>query len=370
MSTSPLASGNLQRQVQATIDELVAAGDEIGLQVAVVHEGRVVVDAVAGVADQRTGEPVTPGTLFFAASTGKGVASSVVHVLAERGDLAYDQRVADVWPEFGAHGKDVVTIADVLVHAAGVPGLWPEIAPADLGDAERVCAFIAGQQPWWPPGTMTGYHALTWGFIVGELVRRATGRALAEVLRTEIAGPLGIADELHFGVPAQLLERVARAGPDGAAPPQPAPGSPLDRAVPPGVQPTAAFVNRRDVLAAHIPSQGTMSARAAARLYAALLGHIGGVDLVSPHRLQTMAAPAFSGTDQVMGFPTQWALGYSPARLGSAPARPGSVFGMVGSNGSAAYADIDAGVAIAVMRNHILGGFSAVSAIDDLVTGC
>jgi CubicO group peptidase (beta-lactamase class C family) len=361
-------SGILQRQVQATIDELAASGDEIGLQVAVTREGRMVADAVAGTADQRTGEPVTPGTLFFAASTGKGIASSVVHVLAERGELAYDQRVADVWPEFGAHGKDVVTLADVLVHAAGVPGLWPEITPDDLGDPGRICAFIARQQPWWTPGTMTGYHALTFGFIVGELVRRATGRTLAEVLRTQIAGPLGVAGELHFGVPGHLLARVARAGPDGAAPPRPAPGSPLDRAIPPRVRPTTAFANRSDVLSADIPSQGTMSARAAARLYAALLGYGDGANLVSPERLQTMAAPAFSGTDQVMGFPTEWALGYSPARLGSAQPRPGSTFGMVGSNGTAAYADIDSGVTIAVMRNHILGDFSAVSAIDDLVT--
>jgi CubicO group peptidase (beta-lactamase class C family) len=362
------ASGNLQHQVQAAIDELVASGKDIGLQVAVVHQGRMVVDAVAGVADQRTGEPVTPGTLFFAASTGKGVASSVVHVLAERGELAYDQRVAEVWPEFGAHGKEAVTLTDVLVHAAGVPGLWPEISPGDLGNAQRVCSFIAGQRPWWTPGTMTGYHALTWGFIVGELVRRATGRTLAEQLRTQIAGPLQVADELHFGVPGHLLARVARAGADGAAPPRADPGSPPDLAVPPGVQPTAAFANRRDVLSADIPSLGTMSARGAARLYAALLGHVDSVELVSPERLQTIAAPAFSGTDQVMGFPAEWALGYTPARLGSTQPRPGSTFGMVGSNGSAAYADIDSGMAIAVMRNQILGGFSTAAAIDDLVT--
>ena len=93
---------------------------------------------------------------------------------------------------------------------------------------------------------MTGYHVLTSGFILGELVRRATGRTLAETLRTEIAGPLGVADELHFGVPGHLLARVARAGPDGAAPPPPDPGSPLDRALPVGVQPTAAFANRSD----------------------------------------------------------------------------------------------------------------------------
>lgn len=362
------ASGALQRQVQATIGELAASGGEIGLQAVVMHEGRVVVSATAGTADLRTGEPVTPGTLFIAASTAKGIAASVVHMLAEQGELPYDQRVVDVWPEFGAHGKDAVTVADVLVHAAGVPGLWPEITPSELTDFERVCAFIAAQRPWWAPGTRTGYHALTWGFIVAELVRRATGRTLAEVMRTEMADPLGVGDELHFGVPQHLLPRVAHAGPDGAAPPRPQPGTPLDRAIPPAVQPSAAFANRSDVLSADIPSQGTMSARAAALLYAALLGHVNGVNLVSPQRLQTMAAPTFSGTDQVMGFPTTWAFGYSPVRLGSRQSRPGSTFGMVGSNGSAAYADIDSGVAVAVMRNHIVGDFSAVSAIDDLVT--
>ena len=359
--------GEVGRQVQARIDELIASGAEIGLQVAVVHEGRTVVDAAAGVADQRTGEPVTVSTLFFAASTGKGVASSVVHVLVERGELAYDQRVADVWPEFGAHGKDAVTLSEVLVHAAGVPGLWPQITAADLCDSGRVAAFIAEQRPWWTPGTMTGYHALTWGFIVAELVRRTTGRTVADVLREEIAAPLGVADELHFGVPGRLLAGVARAGPEGAAPSPPTPGSPLDRVVPPGVQPTAAFANRSDVLSADIPSQGTMSARAVARLFAALLGHIDGVELVSRKRLHTMAAPAFSGTDQVMGFPTEWALGYSPARLGSAQSRAGSTFGMVGSNGTAAYADIDSGVAVAVMRNRIVGDLSVITAIDDIV---
>ena len=197
-------------------------------------------------------------------------------------------------------------------------------------------------------------------------MRRATGRTLASALREEIAAPLGVADELHFGVPGDLVARVARQGPDGAAPAPPEPGSPLDRAVPAGVQPTAAFANRGEVLTADVPSQGTMSARAGARMYAALLGHVDGVELISPERLATIAAPAFSGIDQVMGFPTTWALGYSPARLG-AQARPGSTFGMVGSNGSAAYADIDSCVAVAVMRNCIVGDMSAVTAIDEIV---
>jgi CubicO group peptidase (beta-lactamase class C family) len=334
-----------------------------------VHDSRVVVDAVAGLADPRTGEPVAADTLFFAASTGKGVATSVAHVLVERAQLSYDQRVADVWPEFGAHGKDGVTLRHVLLHAAGVPGLWPQIQPAELGDWHRVCAFIADQQPWWPPGTQTGYHALTFGFLLGELVRRATGRTLAAALHEEIAAPLGIADELYFGVPAELLASVARQGPPGAAPPPPQPGSPLDRAIPPGVQPTAAFANCPDVLRADVPSQGTMSARAAARMYAALLGHIDGIELVSPKRLATMAAPTFSGTDRVVGIPTTLALGYSPARPGGVESRPGSTFGMPGSNGSAAYADIDSGVAVAVMRNRIVGDMSAVVAIDRIIAG-
>ena len=198
-------------------------------------------------------------------------------------------------------------------------------------------------------------------------MRRATGRTLASVLHEEIAAPLGVADELHFGVPRHRLEGAAQAGPKGAEPPRPEPGSPLARAIPLAVQPTAAFANRRDILAADIPSQGTMTARAAARLYAALLGHVANVQLVSPAHLQTIAAPAFSGIDKVMGFATTWALGYSPARLGSAQPRPGSTFGMVGSNGSIAYADIDSELAVGVMRNNIAGDLSLVATIDDII---
>ena len=357
----------LQRSVQAAIDQFVASGAETGLQVAVLHEGRVVVDAVAGIADPQTGAPVTASTLFFATSAGKGVASSVAHVLVERGELRYDQRVAQAWPEFGAHGKADVTLRDVLVHSAGVPGLWADIAPEDLCDWNRVCAFIADQSPWWAPGTATGYHALTFGYLLGEFVRRATGRTLTDALAEHIAGPLGVGDELHFGVPDRLQPRVARQGPEDAAPAPPEPGSPLDRAIPPGVQPTAAFANRADILRADIPAHGTMSARAVARMYAALLGHIDGVRLISPDHLAAMAAPAFRGTDQVVGIPTTWALGYSPARLAGED-RPGSTFGMVGSNGSAAYADLDSGLAVGVMRNRIVGDWAVAAAIDRLVT--
>lgn len=344
--------------IQSTLDELVAAGSESAVQVAVYKHGDLVEDAVAGPADA--------GALFHAASTAKGIAAAVAHVLVERGALGYDTRVAAVWPEFAAHGKQDVTLRDILLHTAGLPGLPADLTPEGLCDRERVCAWLAAQEPWWPPGTGTGYHALTFGFLLDETARRATGRSLSTVLSQEITGPLGVADEVHFAVPARLLPRVVRQVPGDT--PEPEPGSPLSRAVPPGVAQNAAFANRDDVLTAEIPSMGVMSARGAARVYAALLGHISGVTLVSPAVRDRLGVVQFEGPDRVMGFPTAWGFGYAPARLGGVPARPGAAFGMVGSNGSAAWADIDAGVAVAVMRNrYTAGDLNAVQAVDRLV---
>ncbi|MFC4947621.1 serine hydrolase domain-containing protein [Pseudonocardia sp. GCM10023141] len=351
---------DLQDRIQNGLDELVAAGSEVGVQVAVVRRGRLVVDAVSGAG-------ATSDSLFWAASTAKCVASSLAHVLVERGVLAYDLRLADVWPEFGVHGKQHVTLRHVLMHTAGVPGLPPDTTAAQLCDVSLMCAQLAAATPWWEPGTAIGYHAQTFGFLLGETIRRVTGATLTEVLHAELTGPLGIADEVHFGVPAALLDRVVAQVPAGA-PPEPEPGTPLARALPPGVRPTAAFANRRDILTSDIASFGTMSARGTARLLAGELGHVDGVDLVSPDRLAAMAAPAFSGLDQVMGFPTTWAFGYAPGRFGGVASRPGSAFGMVGANGSAAWADIDSGVAMAVMRSRFVpGDLSAVQLVDEAV---
>jgi CubicO group peptidase (beta-lactamase class C family) len=188
------------------------------------------------------------------------------------------------------------------------------------------------------------------------------------LLREHFTGPLEVAEEVHFGVPERLLSRVARqVADDREGPPRPEPGSPLDRAMPPGVVPDAEYANRPDLLQCDIPSEGTMSARGAARIYSALLGHVDGVELVSPTRRAAMATVAFSGIDEVMGFPSSTAYGYSPARP-SGRGKPGSVFGMVGMNGSAAYADIDSGVAVAVMRNRFAAGdFTIIERIDRLI---
>jgi CubicO group peptidase (beta-lactamase class C family) len=359
----------LQRPVQAALDEMVASGAETGLQVAVIRDGQVIADAVAGLADPRTGAQVRPDTLFYAASTAKGIASSLAHALVESGQLDYDLRLAAVWPEFGAHGKDRVTLRHVLLHTAGVPGLPPDTTPAGLADWDRMCAALASQEPWWEPGTRYGYHMWTFGYLLGELIRRATGQTISASLSTILTGPLGIAGDVHFGVPRPLLGRVARqiAAPEDS-PALAEPGSPLDRAMPRGVLPDAGYVNRLDFLTADIPSCGTMTARGAARLYSALLGHVAGVRLVSPARLRELAAVAWAGHDEAMGFPAAWAFGYCPDRPGGGPASRGSSFGMIGANGSAAYADIDSGVAVAVMRNRFaVGDLACAERIDQIV---
>ena len=193
---------DLQDRVERAIDRLTASGAERGLQVAVYQDGELIVDAVAGVADAETGRPVTADTPFFSFSIGKGVASTVVHVLAERGVLDYDLRIVSLWPEFGAHGKQATTLRHALSQSAGVPGLPRGLTVEDLCDWDKMCAIIADSQPWWEPGTKIGYHAVTWGFVVGEIVRRASGKPISEVLREEVARPLGVADELFSPSPS------------------------------------------------------------------------------------------------------------------------------------------------------------------------
>jgi CubicO group peptidase (beta-lactamase class C family) len=360
---------DLHARVQAYLDRAVASGDELGLQVAVMRNGELVVDAVSGVADPRTGNGVDPDTLFFAASTAKGIATSVAHVLVERGELEYDLRAVDVWPEFAAHGKRDVTLRHVLLHTAGVPAPPYATTVEDLCDWHHMCAVLADAAPWWPAGTRFGYHAQTFGFLLGEIVRRATGRTLSSSLRELVAAPLGVVDDVHFGVPPELLGRIAAQVPPVAFTPRlPEPGSPADRAIPPGIRPDAAFANRRDVLTADIPSFGTMTARGAATVYAALLGQFGAVQLVAPERLADIASLKYRGMDEVMEIETTWAFGYSMQRPGGAPSRPGSTFGMVGMNGSAAYADIDSGVAVALMRNRFGGpDLTAISTVDHMI---
>lgn len=361
----------LQQQIQAVLDELVESGTERGLQVSVYRHGEQVVDAVAGVADPEPGRPVAPDTPFYAYSVGKGATSAVAHVLVERDLFGYDTPVVELWPEFGAHGKENATVRHVLTHTVGVPSIPDDTTPEDLCDWDKMCAEIADAEPWWEPGAKTAYHAYPFGYIIGEIVRRATGKPISQVLREDVAGPLGVADELYFGMPESELGRLARledmegsaeflaSMPDDA---------PFFRLGPRATTPTAEFGNRPDILMADIPAGGKMSARAIARMYAALMDEVDGVRLVSPERLREISAAAFSGVDQIMGNPATWALGYSIGRLGSEAQETPGVIGMGGVGGSYAYADTATGVAFSLTKNRLTADFSAAERISRVVT--
>ncbi len=363
---------DVQQQVQQAVDGLVESGAERGLQVAVYSHGEQVVDAVAGIADPTTGRPVTPDTPIYCYSVGKGATATVAHVLVERGAFDYDTPIVDLWPEFGAHGKERATIRHALTHTVGVPGIPANTTPEDLCDWDKMCAAIADAEPWWEPGTQTAYHAYPFGYIVGEIVRRATGKPISRVLREDVAAPLGIADELYFGVPEPELGRLApledvegsaeflAAMPDD---------SPFFKLGPRATTPTAEFGNRKDILMADIPAGGKMSARAMARMYAALLGEVDGVRIVSPERLREVSAPAFSGVDQIMGNPVTWALGYAIGLIGTEAQETPGVFGWGGVGGSYAYADTATGTAFALTKNRLTPDFSAAERVAGIVTG-
>lgn len=325
------------------LDELIGSGAERGLQVAVYRHGEPVVSRAAGLADPATGRPVTESTVFHNFSIIKAATSALAHVLVAGGAFGYDTPLVRLWPEFGAHGKDGVTVRHVLTHSAGVPALPAETTPEDLCDWDRMCALVADSAPRWAPGTRVGYHAYTFGFLVGELVRRATGEPISRVLRTELTEPLGIADELYFGMPASEHGRLARL--EGGVP-----GG--NEATPPKLAPTAEFGNRADVLAADVPASGKTSARAMARLYAALLDGT----LVPVDRLTTVAA---QGVDAVFGNPSSWSLGLAVGITG-----PES-FGMAGGGGSLAYADPATGIAFALTKNRLTADFTTFAKVHE-----
>lgn len=341
----------LRAEVRATIDELVATGRETGVQVAAYLDGVPIVAEQAGLADRGTGRPLTADTPIHAVSTGKGLTSTVVHVLAEQGRLDPDLRIAEVWPEFARHGKDGITLRHALTHTAGLPALPADITPEDFTDWDRMCALIADAAPRWAPGERLAYHAWTFGWLVGEVVRRVTGRPVSRVLAEEVAGPLGVAGELFLGVPEADLPRLARLEDAGLATMMTWAGANLpnfDAVAPPAVRPDATIGSRPDVLRADVPAVGTMTARAVARMYAALLGPVDGVRLISPQRLAEVSAVAVRAPEWVFGQEVAFGLGYAVDEDGS--------FGTAGSGGSLAFAYPELGLTVAALRNRLGAG--------------
>ncbi|HWD77631.1 MAG TPA: serine hydrolase domain-containing protein [Kribbella sp.] len=329
---------DLQNAVQQRIDELVET--DLGLQVAAYRHGELIVDAVAG-------DGVTSESLYYAGSTGKGASATVANVLVDRGVLDYDRPIVDLWPEFGVHGKDKATLRHVLTHTVGLPALPPGTTRGTLLSKTD---YLAAAEPWWEPGTKMTYHAETFGLLVGEIVRRATGQPIAEVLR-EVVAPLGIEDDVYFGLPADQRHRlVPLVEPEGAEAAFASLGEMFAKVMPPETMPRAAVVNEPENLAVEDPSSGVLNARGIATLYAGLIGEVDGVRLVRPESVPVITGPASTLPDELMGNPATMALGYAIGRLGSSAEESPATFGWPGMGGSIAWADTHAGVAFALTR--------------------
>jgi CubicO group peptidase (beta-lactamase class C family) len=347
---------DVQRRVQAVMDELVAQGRETGLQVAAYLNGALVVDAWAGVADATTGRPVDGDTLFTVFSCSKGVTATLIHLLAEQGRLDYDSPIARYWPEFGAHGKQGITVRHALTHRAGVPHLPDDAQPEQVSDWDGVCRVIAGLMPLWEPGAAMGYHALTQGWLLGEVARRIDGRSFNRLVQEEICQPLGI-DDLYFGIPDAVEPRVARLEDDlsiTSAPPPP-PDSIAARAIPASLGPLSALMNRPDVRRAAVPAGGgIMTARALARHYAGLIGPVGGERLLPAARLRLVTAPEPEEVDLVAGVPRRIGLTYGLGGPLSALGERVTAFGHGGYGGSVGFADPEYGFAFALTKTRMV----------------
>ena len=347
---------DIQARVQRCMQDLVERDIERGLQVAAYLDGALVVDAWAGVADPVGGRAVDGETLFTVWSIGKGVAATVIHLLAERGRLDYDAPVALYWPEFGTNGKEQITVRHVLTHTAGIPQIPDGVGPAELLDWQTMCRLVAGLTPLWLPGTATGYHAMTYGWLVGELARRIDGRPFSAIVQQEICDPLGISD-LYFGIPDAVEPRVATLeAPAAPAPPLDPSNDLSSRVVPAWRHPEHAWANRPEVRRAGLPSSGAIAnARSLARHYAALAsGELDGIRLLSPERIRLATALLVEGDDLVFGGPVRRALGYHLGGPLSPMSERATAFGHAGAGGSIAFADPTYRFAFAITKNRMV----------------
>ncbi|WP_030219040.1 serine hydrolase domain-containing protein [Streptomyces bikiniensis] len=351
---------------------------DIGAAVCVYWHGRPVVDLWGGVADVDTGRPWTRDTLQLVYSATKGATATAAHMLVERGMLDLDAPVAVYWPEFAANGKADIPVRWLLSHQAGLVALDQPLPLAEALAWDPMAAALAAQRPVWTPGTAHGYHGRTWGWLVGEVIRRVSGRSPGTFFADEIAGPLGL--DFFIGLPASERERVSRmayrrpavdltAVPVESIPEELReqvdawrdPNSFSNRAYA-VTDPAAIDFDSPEVQAAELPSSnGIGTAQALARMYAALIGEVDGVRLLAPETLASATAEQASGKDQVLVFPSRFSTGYMLPTEDNPMTGP-TAFGHTGRGGSLAFADPEHGIAFGYAMNHIISGSDDVRA--------
>jgi CubicO group peptidase (beta-lactamase class C family) len=348
--------------VREQFERNFAERGEVGASVCVTVDGETVVDLWGGTADPATGRAWDRQTIGNVWSATKGATALCAHILAARGQLDVDAPVTAYWPEFGKNGKEAVLVRHLLSHQAGVPAIREPLPAGCFYDWSLMVEALATEQPFWRPGTRAGYHALTFGFLVGELVRRISGRSLGRFFAEEVAGPLEL--EFWIGLPEEHEPRVA---PTIPAPP-PAPGEPVPSLYVAALSDPASVQGlmlansggymlvpgESDTRAAHAAEIGAVGgmtqARGLAGMYRplALGGAADGVSLVGPEQLYRMSAVvAATSVDAVLLVPTRWTMGYvkgSDNRYLPVADREGilvaeEAFGHPGMGGSFGFAD-------------------------------
>lgn len=335
---------------------------EIGAAVTLFVGGRRAADLWGGWADRARTRPWQADTLVNFFSIGKAITATCVLRLVQRGQLDLDAPVALEWPEFAAAGKGDITLRELMSHRAGLPAIGLPMLPAGtMLDWDRMVERLAAQAPWWTPGDGHGYHVNTFGYLLGEPVRRVTGKTVGAVLREEIAGPLGA--DVHIGLPRSEHGRVAefchplRPEPAPGDPPPPAPKPPtthdeLMRACtygnPPGVS-GGVYVNTEAWRLAEVPStNGHGTARGVARVYQGLLE-----GLIDAALLAEATTEHSAGLDRILERPSRFGLGYQLTQA-ERPLGPNArAFGHFGAGGSLGFCDPDAGVAFAYVMNDM-----------------
>lgn len=336
---------------------------EVGAALAVTIDGRTVVDLWAGHADAARRTPWRRDTLVNVFSVSKALTTICVLRLVERGLLDLDAPIARLWPEFAASGKEAITLRQVLSHRAALPAVRATLPEGAMLDWAQMTAALAAQEPWWHPGERHGYHVNTFGFLAGELARRARGRSIGTLLREEVARPLDA--DVHIGLAPAQHGRVAEflwTADIPPAPPDPA-ALPDELALqwctyfnPPGISGSGGWVNRAAWRAGEVPStNGHATARGIARVFAALAadGALDGVHVLAPESITAATVEHARGDDLILQRPTRFGLGFQltqPERpLGPNP----RTFGHFGSGGALGFADPDAGLSFGYVMNHM-----------------
>lgn len=349
---------------------------EVGAALCVYRDGSPIVDLYGGVADPTTGDPWREDTLTLVFSSTKGITAACIALLVERGQLDLDAPVARYWPEFAANGKAEISVRCVLTHRAGLAAVAGDLTLEEVLAWDPVCAAIAAQAPEWEPGTKHGYHARSYGWILGEVVRRITGESIGRFIAKQIAGPLGA--DFFVGLPAEYDERVAPTLP-APAPTDPkmlelrerfmGPDTLLGRVLsgPSNLFEYGPMWNTRELRAAEMPSSnGICSGHALARIYASMVGNVDGFRLLSEESVRHACEVHSDGPDAVIMMPMRFGLGFlRPPSL--APACPDACFGHAGAGGSLGFADPERRIGFGYVMNQMKLGLVADERASGLV---